>query len=85
MESTQISAALRDFIGGFVRNGDFSNEENIFKAGFVNSLFVMQLILYVENAFSVAVENEDMDIANFCSVAALTRFVLAKQGVESAV
>lgn len=84
MESTQISAALRDFIGGFVRGGDFSDEENIFKAGFVNSLFVMQLILYVESAFSIAVENEDMDIANFCSVVALTRFVLAKQVVEEA-
>lgn len=83
MESTQIRQSVKDFIANFVRTRDFADDENIFQAGFVNSLFAMQLILFVENTFSITVENEDMDIANFCSVDALTRFVLSKQGVEA--
>ncbi|MCD0254762.1 hypothetical protein JWH16_13285 [Xanthomonas campestris pv. campestris] len=83
MESNQIRQSVRDFIANFVRTREFADEENIFQAGFVNSLFAMQLILFVENTFAVSVENEDMDIANFCSVDALTRFVLSKQGADA--
>lgn len=81
MNSSQIRASLRQFLENYVRTPDFSDGQDIFKSGFVNSLFAMQLVLHVEGSFGITVENDDMDIANFSSVDALTRFVRDKLGV----
>lgn len=85
MASDEIRSTLRTFLGGFIRAKQFTDADNIFKSGFVNSLFVMQLILYVESTYGLTVENEDMDIANFCSIDALTQFISAKIGAQPAV
>ena len=84
MNPNHIRASLRQFLAGYVRATDFSDGQDIFKSGFVNSLFAMQLVLHVESSFGITVENEDMDIENFNSVDALTRFVGSKLGVEVA-
>ncbi len=46
----------------------FSDSDNIFEKGFVNSLFAMKLLSYVESEFSISVNNEDIDISNFSSI-----------------
>lgn len=80
MNASDIGQTLRSFIGDFVRGGaHFDDNQNIFQAGFVNSLFVMQLVLFVETKFGLVVEHEDMNLANFSSVSALTRFIQSKQ------
>ena len=52
----------------FEDEAEFTNADNIFELGFVNSLFAMKILSYVENEFSVNIENDDMEIANFSSV-----------------
>lgn len=84
MSPSQIRASLRQFLANYVRTTDFSDDQDIFKSGFVNSLFAMQLVLHVESTFGITVENEDMDIANFNSIDALTRFVGKKLGADVA-
>ena len=59
---------------------EISDADDIFDLGVVDSMFAMQLVLFVEREFSVTVEREDLDIKNFCSIAALTKFVLNKLG-----
>jgi methoxymalonate biosynthesis acyl carrier protein len=63
---------------------EIGDEDNIFELGVVNSLFAMQLVLFVEHEFSLTVEREDLDIKNFCSIAALTNFVLNKLAARTA-
>ena len=46
--------------------------------GFVNSLFAMQLVLFVENHFGVAVEDDDLDIDNFKSINAIASLIERK-------
>lgn len=46
----------------------FSDADNIFQMGYVNSLFAMKLLNYVEHEFRIEIENEEMDIVNFSSV-----------------
>jgi acyl carrier protein len=77
---SDIRASLRLFLSKYIRASDFADSQNIFASGYVNSLFAMQLVLHVEGAFGITVENEDMDIANFSSVDALARFVGHKLG-----
>jgi len=82
--SSQIRTSLRQFLANYIRTQDFDDSQDIFKSGYVNSLFAMQLVLHVEGSFGITVENEDMDIANFNSVDALTRFVGSKLGADIA-
>lgn len=46
----------------------FQDDDNIFKMGFVNSLFAMRLLTYIEKQFGFTVDNEDISIENFKSV-----------------
>jgi methoxymalonate biosynthesis acyl carrier protein len=66
----------REKIRGFIEsnlivfedNVEFSDSDNIFELGFVNSLFAMKLLNYVENEFNIVVESDEIDISNFNSV-----------------
>ena len=83
MESNDIRESLRSFIGGFVKNKSFADSDNIFDAGYVNSLFVMQLLLHIEKKYALVVENEEMDINNFNSINALSSFIHKKLGLKA--
>jgi methoxymalonate biosynthesis acyl carrier protein len=80
MSDAEMSERLRSFIARFIGRGvAFADDQNLFSSGFVNSLFAMQLVLFVESTFAITVGREDMDIANFSSVKSLCAFVRAKQ------
>lgn len=79
MNTQQVKENLRGFLQEYVKVSEFANDENIFEAKYVNSLFVMQLILFVEKEYAIRVETEDMELSNFCSVDALAGFVDKKR------
>ena len=79
---------MREKIRGFVQSNlnifdsdvEFSDEDNIFRRGFVNSLFAVQLIAYLEKEFGIKIANQDMNISNFSSVDKMVAFVELKLG-----
>ncbi|HEX8272441.1 MAG TPA: phosphopantetheine-binding protein [Longimicrobiaceae bacterium] len=77
-------AKIREFIGKHVRGHELTDDEDIFASGFVNSMFAMQLVQFVETAFGVAVENEDLEIDNFRSVNAIAALVERKTAAPAA-
>jgi len=61
----------------------FMDSDNIFHMGYVNSLFAMKLLNYVEQEFNIRVENEELDIQNFSSVDNIVRLLEKKlHGVQ---
>lgn len=71
-------AKVRAFLSRFFRKHELQDDEDIFALGFVNSLFAMQLVMFIEKEFSVKVENRDLDFANFRSINSIAEFVHAK-------
>jgi methoxymalonate biosynthesis acyl carrier protein len=71
---------IREFVSRFVRGHALGDGEDIFATGFVNSMFAMQLVQFVETTFGVTVESEDLDIENFRSIDAIAALVERKQG-----
>ena len=69
--------SIRQFISRFVRH-DLHDGDDIFASGFVNSLFAMQLVQFVETEFGFTVEGEEMELDNFRSIDALAGFVERK-------
>ena len=80
MSDADIREKLREFVGRFFRGHDLQDGEDIFATGYVNSMFAMQLVQFVEGTFGVACEDQDLDIDNFRSIEAITRFVERKTG-----
>jgi methoxymalonate biosynthesis acyl carrier protein len=65
---------IRDFLGRHCP-ADLDDEDDIFELGLVNSLFAMQLVLFVEQEFAIQVDGEDLERDNFRSVGAIARLV----------
>lgn len=73
-----IQAKTRAFLAKYIQNIDLQDDQDIFEMGFVNSLFAMQLVLFVENEFGFALDNEDLDIDNFRTISAIANLVQRK-------
>lgn len=64
----------------FEDEAEFDDSDNIFEMGFVNSLFAMKLLNYVENEFGIEVDTDDMEISNFSSINNIMNFIESKKG-----
>ncbi|MBA2679918.1 MAG: acyl carrier protein [Ktedonobacteraceae bacterium] len=76
MEETKVR--VRAFLARYLQNYDLQDDQDIFSLGFINSLFAMQLVLFVEKDFGVDVNNEDLDIDNFRTINAIAALVERK-------
>jgi acyl carrier protein len=70
---------VRNFITHSTRTQELGDSDDIFALGIVNSMFALQLVLFVENEFKMAVETKDLDLANFRSVDSIAEFVQRKK------
>ena len=80
MSEQEIRGQLREFVGRFMRGHDLADGEDLFATGYVNSMFAMQLVQFVESSFGITVESEDMEIDNFRSIDAIAALVQRKTG-----
>ncbi len=78
MTIEQYKTTIRSFILDFIQDQNLSDDANIFALGYVNSMFAMQLVLFVEKEFGITVDNEDLDLAHFSSVNAIAGLVERK-------
>lgn len=75
---------LKSFLASYLQGPPLADDEDIFASGVVNSLFAMQLVLFVEREFGIAVENDDLELDNFRTIEALVRFIARKRSGASA-
>lgn len=79
----ELKEQIRKFIESnlvvFEDEAEFSDSDNIFEMGFVNSLFAMKLVNYIEENFSIQVANDDLEISNFNSVNRIAEFIESKR------
>ena len=74
-----VRGQVREFLAQHLQNMEVEDDEDLFGSGLVNSLFAMQLLLFVESWFGLQIGNEDLDIRNFRSVDAITALIGSKQ------
>ncbi len=77
-----IREKIRDLIQ---KNLDMENEveelkdsDNIFEMGYVNSLFAMKLVTFVEDEFDIVIENDELNIENFSTINKIVIFIEGK-------
>ena len=74
-------AKIKTFLSQFFGNHDLQDNEDIFAVGFVNSMFAMQLVLFIEQEFQVTIENEDLELDNFRTINAMVSLLERKTSV----
>lgn len=79
MTRENFKAKTRDFMAKSFPAREIDDDQDIFALGFVNSLFAMQLVMFVENEFGITVEDDDLDIDNFRTINAIANLVESKQ------
>jgi len=81
---TEVETRIKTFLSRFFRQHDLQAGEDIFALGFVNSLLAMQLVSFIEKEFGVAVEDEDLDLDNFRTLASMDALVERKRAAAAA-
>ena len=75
--SNDRKATIKAFLSQSLRY-DLREDEDLFTLGFVKSLFILQLILFVERRFGITIANVPREIDSFRTVNAIAALVERK-------
>jgi len=70
-----VRGIIRDFVLKYVKDDELGDDENMFELGYVNSLFAMQLVMFVEKEFALTISRENLTLTNFQSIDAIVALV----------
>ena len=70
----QIRTKIRAFISDSLIY-DLHDDEDLFALGFVKSLFILQLVLFIEREFDLKIENVHRNIDSFRTVNSIVELV----------
>lgn len=70
--------SLMEFLGRYFNTDSIQKSTDLFAAGLVNSLFSMQLLMFLEKKYEITVTNEDINIDNFRSIQAIENYIERK-------
>lgn len=76
MSGDGIKPRLREFCA--LRAPGLADDDDIFEVGGINSLFAIELLTFVEEVFSITLEDADLDRKNFSSIASMAALVERK-------
>jgi acyl carrier protein len=71
-------ARIRSYIQRLLPGHTLRDDEDMFALGFVNSLFALQLVLFIEQEFGITIDSDDLEIDKFRTIDALAQFVESK-------
>jgi acyl carrier protein len=77
-DSVSMEKKIHDFVMLRLKLQDLSRDTDIFETGIVGSMFAVQLVRYLETQFNIELDDEDLTLDNFRSVAALTSLATHK-------
>lgn len=70
------------FIQGRYPQAEISDSEDIFQLGFINSLFAMELVMFVEKTFAITIPNDELRIDNFRTATSMAELVDRRQSAN---
>jgi methoxymalonate biosynthesis acyl carrier protein len=70
---------IHEFVSTHVHGVPVEDDEDLFTNGYVNSLFAVQLVMWLEQTFDLRLDSGDLDFSNFSTIDAIAAFVDAKR------
>lgn len=59
---------------------DLDFDTDLFKGGFINSLFALEMVVFLEDTFEIHIKEEDISERNFKTIAAIADLVERTKG-----
>lgn len=63
--------------------GAIADDDSLLDSGIVDSMGILTLVEFVEEAFGIQVDDDDLVPENFASVAAITAYVSRRSGASA--
>ena len=79
----EVKTRIRQFLDKHFQSAELQDDDDIFALGFINSLFAMQLVMFVEKEFEIAIEDQDLELDNFRSINAMDALIERKTLVKA--
>ncbi|KAB1162376.1 acyl carrier protein [Micromonospora sp. DT46] len=73
--SETVNTQILSFIQGRFPQAQIGETDDIFACGYINSLFAMELVMFLEKTFEFTIPNDELSIDNFRTVSAMTALV----------
>lgn len=84
--SNSIEEQIRDYIVANLMFGEitveFDNDSSLLELGIVDSVGVMELVLFVEEQYGLAIEDDEIVPENFDSVSQLAAYIQSKMNAS---
>lgn len=81
---TDPRAVIRSFVTDRFPGIELADGQDIFELGFVNSLYAMELVMFIEGTFSIEIPNEELTLDNFRTLDAMTALVDREAAAQTA-
>lgn len=75
----EIYQKLKEFILKVSRRKTIGDDDDIFEGGIVNSLFAMQLVIFLEKQFDIHIDGKDLKANNFKNIRSIVSYIENKQ------
>lgn len=82
ISAPDIEKALLAFLAGHI-TATVELDQDLFGTGLVTSMFAMQLVVHLEEAYDIAIVGPELNIDNFRTVRRMTDLVLRLRAHES--
>jgi acyl carrier protein len=79
---SSVKPAIHGFVDRFFGDMALGDDQDMFATGYVNSMFALQLVQFVEGEFGITVGSDDLELDNFRTVSSIAEFVERKKAAS---
>ena len=83
--SQNVAEQVLEFVRGRFPQEQFDADQDIFQLGFVNSLFALELVMFIEKTFAITIRGEELQIDNFRTATTMAALVERHQAAATGV
>lgn len=77
-----VREAIRTFLCRYSSDESWLQSDDLLGSGVITSLAAMEIVSFIESAFGISIDDDDLDMRNFNSVDGMTSFVSRKLDVS---
>lgn len=75
----EIKQLIMQFFEKKGKAEDLTEDTDLFKGGYVNSLFALEMVMYLEETFKIKIKNKDINEKNFKTISSIAEVVQQSQ------
>ncbi len=59
---------IMEFVKSRSKKGELNYDTDLFKGGYINSLFALEIVVFLEDTFNIKIKNKEINENNFKTI-----------------